>query len=179
MASSALPAVRDALSVPALLLDRSDELFDDARRLVARLEARCDRSFDAAGELRALASDGSAGQAALAALRGAALPQALADARAAAAGLADLQSNRQLVRASRNEALEEKAAAMEASREALSASVSEQMKEANRALLRRLREIVAGGTGADAAPAAPASPVAAAAGEPGTAAEGQAASPHV
>ena len=169
MASQAVPAVRDALALGALLLERGEEVFRDADFTVRVLESRLERSGAALGALREAAADGQGGQAALAALRAAPLAGTLASCEAAAASLRELQANREGVISARREALAARAEAMQQARDALVAGVQAQMQEANAGLLRDLRAIAAaapaaaqdgtaGSAAAAAAAAAPPSP---------------------
>jgi hypothetical protein len=111
---------RALLATTSLVFDSSDELNDETRKLARAAAAR--RAPADAAEIKRLAAAGVP-TAALAALRdgdgGGPLARALADARAAAEGVAALQADRDRVVDARREAIAAREAALATAREAV------------------------------------------------------------
>jgi hypothetical protein len=142
--SATLPAARDALALSSLLLDRSDEIFEDSRKLTRVLCERGDNTFTSLADLKLAAADGTLGQSCLSLMRGVALQGAGKDAKIAQESIRELQMHREMVIESRKEALSERIKAMEQAKDSIAMELKEKMKTADSKLLDRLKAIVAG-----------------------------------
>lgn len=145
--SATLPAARDALALTSLLLDRSDEIFEDSRKLTRVPCERGDNTFTSLADLKLAASDGAAGQSCLSLIRGVALQGAAKDAKIAQESIRELQMHREMVIESRKEALSERIKIMEQAKDSLAMELKEKMKVADSKLLEKLKAIVSNGSG--------------------------------
>jgi hypothetical protein len=147
MSSVTLSSARDALALTSLLLDRSDEIFEDSRKLTRVLCERGDSTFTALSDLKIAASDGTSGQSCLSLMRGVALQGAGKDAKIAQESILELQRHREMVIESRKEALSERIKIMEQAKDTLAMDLKDKMKSADNKLLEKLKAIVAGSGG--------------------------------
>ena len=148
---SASNVVGDLLSTSSLLFDCSDNLYEETRRLVRGVGAR--RAAGDGIELRRLIGEGIDGGSLIAATLKSAqsdgngsseqLVRIVADTRAAAAGLASMQMDRDLVVAARREAIGQREDAMKEGRNALATELQKSTALVNNEYLEKLRELAA------------------------------------
>ena len=144
---SASSVVVDLLGTTSLLLDCSDNLCEETRRLVRGVGAR--RAPGDGVELRRLISEGIDGGSLTAATLntngGEQLVTILAGVRAAAAGLASMQTDRDLVVAARREAIGHREEGMKEGRNALAKELQESTAIVDKEYLEKLRELATAG----------------------------------
>jgi hypothetical protein len=151
---SASNVVGDLLSTSSLLFDCSDNLCEETRRLVRGVGAR--RAAGDSIELRRLIGEGIDGGSLIAATLkstqnggngGEQLVRIVADTRTAAAGLASMQMDRDLVVAARREAIGQREDAMKEGRNALAKELQASTALVNKEYLEKLRELAANNSG--------------------------------
>ena len=125
---SASAVVRDLLGSTSLLLDRSDEICEETRRL-ARAVASRRGPADASAIQKFTIGGVDGGALAVAAAKGSGddtqLARALADARSVATSIAAMQADRDMVVAARRDAIAKREESMKEGRTALAAELQE------------------------------------------------------